>query len=399
MTTPPDAADRVIADGVLPAEIDELAVPAELDKLLPWHRPRKQLIREKQWIHFSRRLIKRNRDRPGLLKPATSAREVRYLTLPGIDYLDVRQLADVCRDLDCGLTSTGFQAGGERNRYVARAQVTEKALIDSGRITSRSYTFARRFEDVADSNSPAYRDLRCRAPFHIVNVDVCGSMASPLADHANRLIDALYRLVELQIELMSGSWLLFVTTDVRKEAFSESALAGLCAAIFENATEDRVFGSRAANLLDVQEDCVRAAAAVAAQRAGAPFLRLFSLGLAKWLLHMVRRKGWEMETHLPYCYSTKPQGDDTPSMVCLAFEFLPPPPGLEDPYGVANTTPTRSTPVQDTAFLALEKIGEMTNADAKMRSDAQLRARMTRHLGRWLEDVGYPSSVLEELCA
>ena len=106
----PDEDDRAIVDDVLPAEIVDLAVPVALDRLLPWHRPRKQLVRENQWINLSRRLIEKERNKPGLRAPGTSLREVRYLTLPGIDYLDVRQLADVCRELDCSLTSTGFQS-------------------------------------------------------------------------------------------------------------------------------------------------------------------------------------------------------------------------------------------------------------------------------------------------
>ena len=234
MTVPPDETDRLAAE-VLPAAIDETAVPIELNRLFPWHRPRKQLVREEQWMRFSRRLIERARGRPGLSAPQGAEPEVRYLTLPGIDYLDVRQLADLCGELGCCLTSIGFQSGGEGNRHVARAQVREKALIDAGHITKDSYTFARRFEDIVHTKSQVYRDLRARGPFHVVNVDACGSIAAPSADDANRLVDALYRVVELQLQLMTGPWLLFVTTDALPESIAEQTLKRLCSAIFENA--------------------------------------------------------------------------------------------------------------------------------------------------------------------
>ena len=278
----PDEPGRPIADEVLPAQIDELAVPAKLDELLPWHHPRKQLVREEQWMYLSRRLIEGERGRLGFPGSPDTNPEVRFLTLPGIDYLDVRQLADVCRDLDCSLTSTGFQSGGERNADVARAQLREKALIDAGHITSRSHTFPRRFEDIASTNSQAYRELKARGPFHIVNIDACGSIAAPQANHPNRLIDAVYRIVELQLELMTGRWLLFVTADVRPDSVAGETIDRLCDPIFENANTNEEFRNRAVPLLAPGEVDIRAAVRTASARPGTTFLRLFSLGLAKW---------------------------------------------------------------------------------------------------------------------
>ena len=95
MTDSHDETDRLIADDVLPARIDELAVPVELNILFPWHKPRKQLVRKRQWLNSSRSLIERGKGNPGLLpQPPHGYPVVSYLTLPGIDYLDVRQLAE-----------------------------------------------------------------------------------------------------------------------------------------------------------------------------------------------------------------------------------------------------------------------------------------------------------------
>lgn len=398
MTTRPER-DQDIVESALPAQIDELAVPADLDRLLPWHKPRKQLVRERQWIQLSRRLIKGERNKPGLLAPGRADREVRYLTLPGMDFLDVRQLADVCRELGCALTSTGFESGGEGNRYVARAQMREKSLMDAGHITRHSHTFPRRFEDIVYTSGDAYLDLKRRAPFHIVNIDACGSIAKPEAEHAARLIEALHRIVELQLELISGRWLLFVTTHAQAGAISQQTLGRLWNAIIENANDDEDFRERAENLLTVGARSIREAVQVAATRDGIPFLQVFSLGLAKWFLHMVRGKGWDMQTHVPYCYSTMPDGVNTPSMVCLAFEFLPPPAALEDPFGVGLPKPVVVAAREDASARAVNKIGEMADADVKIRSDPEIRARVTQNLCRGLEEIGYPRSVLAKLCA
>ena len=386
MRTPPDEPDRQIADDVLPAQIDDLAVPAKLVSLLPWHRPRKQLVRERQWLYFSGHLIGREKGEPSLPHPLTGDPEVRYLTLPGIDYLDVRQLAEVCRELGCCLTSTGFQSGGEGNPQVARAQMREKSLIDAGHITAKSYTFARQFEDITHPNSQAYRVLKRRGPFHIVNIDACGSIAAPAADHGHRLIDAIYRIVELQLQFATGRWLLFVTADARPDSVAKETLDRLCNAVFANADVNEDFRERATPLLDPREADIRAAVERASERAGEAFLRLFSLGVAKWLLDMARGKEWDMQTHHPYCYSTMPPPDGTPSMACLAFEFLPPPPGLQDRFGVARAKPAPDPQREDTSVRAATKIVEMTNADARIKSDEALRILMTKNLRKLLEE-------------
>lgn len=394
--TPSDESRR-LTDDVLPPLVEEPAVPLVLDQLFSWHRPRKQLVRENQWIRFARRLISREKGEPGLSVHGPSKPEVRYLTLPGIDYIDVRQLADLCRELECCLTSIGFQAGGEGNRHVARAQFREKTLIDAGHITEQSHTFGRRFEEVAHTGSPAYRDLRRRGPFHIVNIDACGSIARPTATHANRLVDALYKVVELQIELKGGPWLLFVTADARPQAIDRDTLDRLCKTIFDNADANKEFREKTVPLLSSEQTDLRTAVRVAAKHAGMRFIKLFALGLSKWFLDLAKSQDWDMKTHHPYCYSTTPRHDDTPTMACLAFEFLPPVAGISDKYGVARTGPKPASPRKDTAVRAACKVADMTNADEMIRSDRQLCARMTEKVRRYLEEAGYEREVLAKL--
>lgn len=395
-----DETDWRTAADVLPPRIDDLAVPVKLDTLPPWHKPRKQLVRERQWLYFSRHLIQREKGRPGLPNLPVGDPEVRYLTLPGIDYLDVRQLADVCHELDCRLTSTGFQSGGGGNPDVARAQFREKSLIDAGHISVHSHTFPRRFEDIIQTNSQAYRDLRDRGPFHIVNIDACGSIAAPAADHENRLIDAIYKTVELQLQIMTGRWLLFVTADARPDSIAEETLTRLCNAIYANAEASKNFRRQAILLLGPEEEDIRLAAVKASKNAGEKFLHLFSLGLAKWLLDLARGKDWDMQTHHPYCYSTMRKGDKTPSMVCLAFEFIPPPPGLQDRFGVTRARPVPAVERKDTSVRAAEKIGDMSNADSEIESDGKLRTCMIEVLRKQLEEVGcYDARALGEIGA
>lgn len=395
MTAPRDETDRRIADDILPAQIDEPAVPVELNVLLPWHKPRKQLVRERQWLHFSRHLIQKEKGQPGLPDPPNGDPEVRYLTLPGIDYLDVRQLADVCRESGCLLTSTGFQSGGEKNPHVARAKVREQSLIDAGHISINSHTFPRPFQDIAHADSQAYRELKRKGPFHIINIDACGSIAPPEAKHAQRLIDAIYRTVELQLDTMNGRWLLFITTDVRPNSIAGETLTKLRDVILSNADANKNFRRQAIPLLDPEEVDIRLAAERASKNIGERFLCLFSLGLAKWLIELASGMHWDMKTHPPFCYSTMPQGSEIPSMMCLAFEFLPRLQGLPDPFGIARAQPALATEREDMSVRAADMIGRMSNVDSQMKSDEPLRTRMIENLRNSLEEAGYDPEVLE----
>lgn len=389
--------ELLLADDVLPARIKDLAVPGKLNKLRPWHKPRKQWVREYQWMLHSRNLIRGELRRPGLSEQADGFREFKFLTLPGADYLDVRQLAEVCRKLNCCLTSTGFQSGGEGNPDVARVQVREKSLIDAGHITKYSHLFARRFEDIIAVKGSAYQELRRRAPFHIVNIDACGSIAAPTATHPHRLIEAIHRIVELQLELNKGRWLLFLTADARPGSIAQETLSKFCDAIVENAEVNDEFRDRASPMLSDGEPDIRIAARIASREEGDAFLRLFALGVAKWLLHLALEKRWDVKTHRPYCYSTMPAQVNVPSMACLAFEFLPPPPSLKDRFGISCAEPAPETNRPDSSLRAADRIGEMADLDLKLRENESLRSRMAENLRKLLEEAGYEPSALAEI--
>ena len=397
MTASSDASNPEIQDEVLPEEPDELAVPVKLDRLQPWHRPRKQFIRKKLWIDFSKRLIRKEKNLPGLPIPAVGKPEVRYLTLPGIDYLDVRMLADLCSEQDCYLTSVGFLSGDENtNPDIARAKVREFDLISTNIITGSSVTYYRRFEEIADKGQ-AYRNLQHKGPFHIVNIDACGPLAPPTAEHATRLIDAIYRIVEFQLGNKSSRWLLFISANIRQTSFSQETLSKLCKAIFKNAENNEAFREKVLLMFGENGVEIESVIATAMNSSGEEFLKLFALSLSKWLLHLANGKNWNMTTHDTYCYATGSSGNYAPTMVSLAFEFMPPQHGLYDPHSVARAQPAVDNEPGDTSIQAANKVADMENVDCRMKSCHKLREKMTNQVRKLLEEAHYDPATLGEL--
>lgn len=392
-----DTDERLAADS-LPREIDDAAIPITLDQIFPWHTPRKQFVRERQWITFSRSLISKE-IKAGRLQAIGGAgrAEVRYLTLPGHDYLDVRMLADVCKEFDCDLTSTGFLSGDESNPVTARAKLRQKSLIDEGLITSWSHTFPRRIEEISSIRGQAYRDLRRRTPFHIVNIDACGSVALPSADHAHRLVDAIYRIVELQFEMNnSGSWLLFLTNDVRRSSLSTDAMTKFSRAIIDNAKKNEAFSRAAIKNLEPGQEDIEHAIAAAADGSGGVFMKLFAMGFAKWLLDLAKARQYGVKMHNSYCYSQASNGSEI-TMPCLAFEFLGPNPGLQDSLGVARVPPKEGGTAEDLSVRIAEKVSKIMDLDGLMRSDDATRLEMAENMRALLREAGYAEVALESV--
>ena len=395
MTAASDESDQQIVNDVLPEQTDDLAVPPELDKLKPWHKPRKQFVRDYQWIHFSRRMLIDVKEEPEFQNTESGVPEVRYLTLPGIDYLDVRLLAELCGELDCRLTSTGFLAGDQTFESIAQANFREDSLIKAQYITDRSYTFNKQIEEVASQKSQAYRELFGRGPFHIVNIDACGSIAAPSKHEAHRLIAAIHSILEYQFLNKAGRWLLFVTTDARHDSIASDTLNNLLQTIVTNAEENNEFRIETLSLLDPNGTDLETVLNVASQNSGEKFLKLFSLGFAKWLIHLARNQSKIVRTHTTYCYSTSAYGKSIPTMACLAFEFRQPP-ALVDNHKVVDRPPASDNSL-DTSIRAVNKVADMVNLDCRMKSCNTLRTEMTARIRNLLEEIGYSPSALDQL--
>lgn len=380
-----------LADDALPPEVSELAVPVTLNRLYPWHRPRKQFVRENQWVLYAKRLlVKLNAGKVG------GPKEIRYLTLPGIDYLDVRMLGEACKEVSCELISTSFLAAQEGNPVRARAQFREESLKQAGHLSDNSVTLPSRLEEVAFKTSQAYLSLKKRAPFDIVNMDACGSIALPDAAKSGRLLDALHRLVELQFNTRTTNWLLFLTTDARSETLSPELSAAFKEVIIENAAHGNDFREGAYNLFEISEDVTLPDGLTAAISNDDRFLRFYSLGLAKWLLKNSNAQNWEVKTLNSFFYSTSPANDPRPTMASLAFEFIKRPIVLQDQFGVANAAPVSYQPAENYSLRAMRIAVEMEDLDNRMIAEPFYRAELATRTKALLAEAGYQADTLAE---
>lgn len=375
-------------DETLPPEVDALAVPMPLDSFRAWHRPRKQYVRERQWARYTHKLL------TSLSKGQAAPQNLRYLTLPGIDYLDVRTVAEVCRSRGFSLTSTSFLAAQEGNPVRARAQFREEALKQAGHITDDSITVPNRLEEIAALDSQPYRLVRRRGPYDVINIDACGSIALPKAAHAKRLLDAVHKLVEMQIDTRRMPWLLFLTSDARPEDLAPSLKASFKSAIQQNAAHTAEFATGARAFFEMPEGADFGSALDFVAEQTLPFLRFYALGLAKWLLANCSSLDWEVKVLDCFCYTTSHHDDPRPTMASMAFEFMPRPVILRDQFGAVNSTPQHYVPAENYSIRALERVRAMEDLDEKMLSDLSLRSTLMEKTKELLAEAGYLPEVL-----
>ncbi len=374
---------------VLPTKVDELAIPLPLDKLQPWHRPRKQYVREKQWQYYTRHLIrvlkKRNALKGGILN---------YFSFPGIDHFDVEVIGEVVTNAGLKLETLGFLSEAEKAPVKARSQVRLESLIKKDLIEDTSATVPYRIQDIVPVTGQAYREVERRAPFHIINIDACGSIAPPSAQHSDRIITALHHLVGLQLNQMRHPWLLFVTTDVRLDTLSCEVRSRLEDVIKRNAENSENFKQGAINCLgdanvDDLEDAINCA------KDPLRFQSLFSLGFSKWLLHNAQVEKWDVECLRFYGYSTSQDARQI-SMPCLAYEFKPRPIDYNDQIRIVESPTPRPVKETDYSMRAIESTQKMKNIDCLFAKKPEMGVEYAKKQRDLLTNAGYQAATLKE---
>lgn len=376
------------SESVLPAEVTETAVPIALKDLKPWHHPRKQYVRERQWKLYTERLVQRLQRQQ---KPASGV--LKYLTLPGIDFFDVEVLGQTVIDLGLKFETTGFLAEAEKESVRARSQFRTDGLVKQGVIEDTSMTFPYRFEDLGNKKSQAYREIKARAPFDVVNIDACGSVAPPTAEQPSRIINAILELLGLQFSESRSPWLLFVTTDARQENLSQEVRDGIKEAIKQNSRASRNFDAGTKELFSCDADTEIENVLNEAEGSQDKFLKFFTLGFTKWILHNANNVGWDVKSKQFYCYG--PNGIAYPTMACMALEFSPRPVELNDLFGVVGAQEDPQQNHVDYSMLALQRAQEMDNLDDLLQQDAEKRIEFARNQRELLVTAGYQAAALD----
>jgi len=197
--------------GVAPVNVEHTELKLK-DEFAPWHKPRKQWIRDKQWAALIGALIDR-------LKLQESGRSLDYLSLPGLDLLDVRALEETLTAKRVKIKYLGLNHISEEDKESrAELNLSENEVRALDFVEQGSLVISEQFEKIADHQSIAGgRVLQEHKTFDVVNVDLCASFADKKPGTSSSLYQAIYKLIMHQSFYRSEDWLFLITTRTDKK--------------------------------------------------------------------------------------------------------------------------------------------------------------------------------------
>lgn len=399
------------SDDIVPAELPKhLPTSADTRKrgFLPWHKVRKQVIRNKQWNEaivyriksYWRKHLKKEELVPtadlfgttdaspeAATTVASAPQALNCLVIPGNDLLDVRSLCHAIKDEGCHIRFLGFNnSGGAGVNDVAENAVRALPMVRKNSLVLRDP-----FQSIGSDNSQAYHHLGRYGPYEVVNLDLC-DMLVPGADKAatDRYYAAIRQLMKYQFEAQTHPWLFFITTHVDRAVADQEGLDRLAGSLRTNCDNHTVF---AAEL----EKLVPKAAFTGSRRFDLDALthdqlvESFGVVLGKWLIRLAEssRPQWMVTLLSSYRYTVEPVSGAC--MLSLAFEFkrrVTPP---VDPAGYGSAPPP-ATGQKTELNLAIDLITSalyIKDPDAMMQADATLAAEMKEASADLMAEAGY----------
>lgn len=359
------------------AEVDQPAlISARRQNFAPWHHPVKQLVRKSQWQYLVARLIG---DHP------PDGNVLRYFTLPGADLLDVRVLAEGCAPLGVQIEYFGFDAGLQTVELNSSRIELESSLRQSGRITANAVILPDRLEDIAVDQSQAARQLESRRTFHVVNIDACDHLAYQPEGRQRSIFDAVQALLRHQM-IATQPWLLFVTTRVEP-----SLLAGPGTAM-QQAVNDNLaninggFGQALAAAIESDVAVIEEALATAWTNHDRKFLKLYAIGLGKFLLQFFcAQPNHPANVELASACSYRVYGDE-PDMIALAFRITPEGPVVFQPGQVQVIDPAIEVA---RAIYVAQRAHALRDLDTELDASTEKRDEMARGSASLLRASNY----------
>ena len=181
-------------------KVDEIAE----NPFKPWHKPRKQFIREKQWFDPLKRIANSNK--------YNTVNTINYFGLPGGDLLDVTYISQKLLAHD-QLRNKNFLIHGFINSELEfkKAQSGLSQLLDIENVSINSKIENFEFEALSAPNSEAWKRIMGVGHYHFINLDFCDCILN------DRTLPSIYRLLDYQTKrVIATPWLLCITTRLNK---------------------------------------------------------------------------------------------------------------------------------------------------------------------------------------
>lgn len=363
-----------------------ILVPTPLD-YAPWHKPRKQYVRIEQWVKHTSGLIGKLQAKQHF----EGGVPFKYMTLPSPDLLDVKLVKEICSQQGIKLHFTGFCSSSDEEESRLRTNVSQFSYDFSEDVSEGSHITPAKLEDIVIRGSDAHTAVERGGPFDVINIDACKPLLRQGTNIAGRLIDAVRALIQYQISNRSAPWVILLTTPVQVEDITNESKAVICNQIAVNSQRDEEFSDALAEHM-VEGEGLEEFLTRLSSINGIDFIRIITLGISKWFIHLGEQANFRVKKMHGYCYSMFKEEPYDPNMISVCYLFDPDPVELEDTIGLTVNPPANEggTPPKSLHIRALEKSFEIENVDMVMAANHGQYEEMVVQTMDILRTVGYP---------
>ena len=385
MTPSPDETnDNGYADEIFETVEYKAAVP-EKREFKPWHKPRKQYVREFQWC----------KEIESLLEGFTpEGNTLKYLGLPGTDLLDLRYFhSRICEPRDMQLRFLGFNSEVDpRNPAHTSLNISLDEVRKLKGIDPLSEIIWDEFHLVGNTSEKAWHRAKELGPYEIINLDLCGGFAKhkPGAIDEN-YYNAINQLMSLQSR-KKDPWLLLLTTRTEKGVIHEQLIQRLIDKFINNLETCPAFKLAATKKLEIEDE----ASLRSVSDTPEGHLSIFLTGLSKWLIGLATKQNpasrVAVKSVVGYrVYGASPHND----LMSIAFRFEPTFVPVGDPMGIANH-PEEPLDECEQATEALEQVEQRICADTILAQDAALHGHLVEEMVDLLRQARYDVDAYRE---
>lgn len=371
-------------DGAITPIVEQEAISFS-KSFKPWHKPRKQWCRFHQWFRSMNWIID-SFDK-------TRSKEFKYLGLPGDELIDLRMFAKGCAAKNISLKYLGFNTIADKEFGTSELALSESELYKTYSIAPGSMVIQEPLESLSNIKSSAYDEAKSFSGFHMINFDLCSSIATKGADHAgDTYFKALHNLITLQNNYMTECWSLFVTTNVSRQAVVTTVMKSLLEAIKLNAYKHTDFHSAMNETLFIDLTKLEQAIGDLNSLTDDEFFDLFALGFSKWLLHCFFQKdsSWQISMVESCKYSTAYHAN-THVMLSLGFRFrYQPQDAVNDPLGLGVKVEDNANKIElNCALPMIQRVNEIFNLDSRLEANPELMDKLIDESAKLLSQARY----------
>jgi len=290
-----------------------------------WHKPRKQFIRKYQWNGEIEKFINN--------LEINNSKILSYLTLPGIDYFDIRVLHDLCASKGINIKYLAFNNGIDSEDKKNEQILVENEIKSLECIEKDSQTVLDDIRQVGIKDSIAYQAAEKSAPFDVINLDLCSAI---LAGPDPEYFKSLHQLLNIQFDKRKKPWLLFLTTHVQNNRNYKEYIDKVFSCIWSNINDSDYFKESFEMFSDLNFDEFSSNKEFTKNLYGMEFFKAFGVGLGKWLLQLMLSARPRSSVNMLKSYHYRVNRKSTPNMLSLVYLFEPEIIYPNDPSGLVN---------------------------------------------------------------